>query len=144
GGGGVGSGGGGGSSSGGGLSIPLFLPLVPSSLQELNLSGAWTALHARELGTIRRGCRLRKLAITGVRFALTLKSLTAVKTRLWNRWDLSTFPRLTALEVSFAGKTALEQLHRKAKTGARLTELSVCDVALRNLVRPTELNELAE
>ena len=32
----------------------------------------------------------------------------------------------------------------QAKTGTRLTELSVCDVALRNLVRPTELNELAE
>ena len=32
----------------------------------------------------------------------------------------------------------------QAKTGARLTELSVCDLALRNLVRPTELNELAE
>lgn len=47
------------------------------------------------------------------RFASTLKRLTAVKTRLWNRWDLSTFPRLTALDVSFAGRTMLEQLHRK-------------------------------
>lgn len=53
------------------------------------------------------------------RFSLTLKTLTAVKTRLWNRWDLSTFPRLTALEVSFAGKTALEQLHRKVRGGGR-------------------------
>ena len=50
---------------------------------------------------------------------MTLKTLTAVKTRLWNRWDLSTFPRLTALEVSFAGKTALEQLHRKVRGGER-------------------------
>ena len=50
-----------------GLSIPLFLPLVPSNLRELNLSGAWTSLPARELGTIRRGCRLKKLVVTGVR-----------------------------------------------------------------------------
>ncbi|CAN0310233.1 unnamed protein product [Hapterophycus canaliculatus] len=32
----------------------------------------------------------------------------------------------------------------QAEVGSRLTELSVCDVALRNLVRPTELTELAE
>lgn len=51
------------------LSIPLFLPLVPSNLTELNLSGGWSSLPARELGIIRRGCRLKKLVATGVRCA---------------------------------------------------------------------------
>lgn len=55
------------SSRAAGLSIPLFLPLVPSRLRELNLSGAWTSLSPQELGTIRRGCRLKKLVATGVR-----------------------------------------------------------------------------
>lgn len=32
----------------------------------------------------------------------------------------------------------------QAKAGSGLTELSVCDLALRNLVRATELPELAE
>lgn len=32
----------------------------------------------------------------------------------------------------------------QAELGSRLTELSVCDLALRHLVRPTELTELAE
>ncbi|CAM9561248.1 unnamed protein product [Scytosiphon promiscuus] len=256
-----------------GLSIPLFLPLVPARLTELHLSGAWTSLHARELGTIRRGCRLKKLVVTGVRlfsfsyrelllfehleeldisnsqmdiplpplrfeepadgkpgrligptpsggafssrpplppplpppptrapiiparggalrggvstssasasfasslgagrghgfanargggggrgsgccgvfdaprFAASLKRLVAVRTRLWNRWDLSTFASLTSIDVSFAGRTMLKQLNRKAEIGSRLAELSVCDVALRNLVRPTELTELAQ
>ncbi|CAM9238556.1 unnamed protein product [Ectocarpus sp. 13 AM-2016] len=243
-----------------GLSIPLFLPLVPFALRELRMSGGWTSLGGVELGTIRKGCRLKKLVVTGMRlcsfsyrelllfehleeldisdsqmdiplprlrfsepasgkpgldgipqaepaalshprrpsiisararsgrvveqasdvsapfapstaarigrdrrrsrvsslgegggpafdsprFAATLKRLVAVKTRLWNRWDLSTFAALTSLEVSFAGRAMLKQLHRKAEMGSRLTELCVCDLALRNLVRPTELTELAE
>ncbi|CBN76196.1 conserved unknown protein [Ectocarpus siliculosus] len=127
-----------------GLSIPLFLPLVPFALRELSMSGGWTSLGGVELGTIRRGCRLKKLVVTGMRFAATLKRLVAVKTRLWNRWDLSTFAALTSLEVSFAGRAMLKQLPRKAEMGSRLAELCVCDLALRNLVRPTELTELAE
>lgn len=47
------------------------------------------------------------------RFASTLKRLTAVKCRLWTKWDLSRFEPLRALEVSFANRTTLEQLARK-------------------------------
>ncbi|CAM9483114.1 unnamed protein product, partial [Discosporangium mesarthrocarpum] len=198
-----------------GLCAPMFLPLVPSSLCELNISGTWTAVPARELGVIRRGCNLRKLVLAGVRlysfsyrelmlfenleeldishtdldvqlpllrfpcpagsepapgpgpcpgeegegepllcpkasevtsdmprFAGTLRQLTAVSTRLWSRWDLSAFPSLRALEVSWAGRMLLEQLHRKS--GSSLTDLSVCDVCLRNLVRATNFHQLAD
>lgn len=54
----------------------------------------------------------------------------------------SIFPVLSARGRPTAAAAAA--VVAQAKTGARLTELSVCDVALRNLVRPTELNELAE
>lgn len=49
------------------------------------------------------------------RFASTLKKLTAVATRLWSRWDLSKFPQLRTLEVSYAGRTMLQHLHRKVR-----------------------------
>ncbi len=87
-GGGGGGGGGGGvsissSSRSAGLSVPLFLPLVPSNLRELNLSGAWTSLPARELGVVRRGCRLKKLVITAVRcVALRHRCVSCVLVRV--------------------------------------------------------------
>ena len=52
-------------------------------------------------------------AFDSPKFAGSLKRLTARKTRIWARWDLSAFPVLTALEVSYAGRTLLQQLHRK-------------------------------
>lgn len=52
-------------------------------------------------------------ALESPRFALTLRKLTAVKTRLWKRWDLSRFGCLRALEVSRAGRTTVQQLARK-------------------------------
>lgn len=57
-------------------------------------------------------------AFDSPRFAASLRRLVAVKTRLWNRWDLSTFPVLASLEVSYAGRTMLKQLHRKVWVGA--------------------------
>lgn len=71
-------------------------------------------------------------AFDSPRFAATLKRLVAVKTRLWNRWDLSTFAALTSLEVSFAGRAMLKQLHRKVGGGGRgdrsmfLSSFGVC------------------
>ncbi|CAM9501131.1 unnamed protein product, partial [Sphacelaria rigidula] len=64
--------------------------------------------------------------------------------RLWNKWDLSEFEPLRVLEVSFAKPTSMLQLARKAEIGHGLTELSVCDLALRILVRATELQELQQ
>lgn len=85
---------------------PLSRPSIISLSGRAGMAAAAAAIAARQGG-----------GDGGVsdapRFAPTLKKLTAVKTRLWNRWDLATFPRLTALEVSFAGKTMLKQLHRK-------------------------------
>ncbi|CAM9769109.1 unnamed protein product, partial [Choristocarpus tenellus] len=76
-------------------------------------------------------------------FAPVLRRLTAVSTRLWNKWDMSLFPRLVALEISWAGSVLLEELHRRAENGPSLTELSICDVCLRNLVRATNFHKLA-
>lgn len=58
------------------------------------------------------------------RFASTLKRLTAVKSRLWNRWDLSQFGPLRTLEVSFAKRTTLEQLARKVRRQTRRSLVS--------------------
>lgn len=46
---------------------PIFLPLVPLNLLELSINGEWIVPSAEELATIRRGCRLRKLVLNGVR-----------------------------------------------------------------------------
>ncbi len=51
---------------------------------------------------------------------------------------------LSCCAVAVVSYPVLSTFGRQAEMGSRLTELSVCDLALRHLVRPTELTELAE
>lgn len=67
------------------------------------------------------------------RFALTLRKLTAVKTTLWKRWDLSNFGPLRSLEVSFAGRRTVEQLARKVKASSGWEQVFVGKVPAEHL-----------
>lgn len=60
------------------------------------------------------------------KFARSLKKLSANKTSLWMRWDLSTFPLLKVLEVSYASRALLPLLRRKVGLVFHRTSVYEC------------------